>query len=32
MVDRPGKAVAYHPLEAEQEAVAAQLVQQVKQR
>lgn len=32
MADRPGRAVAYHPLEAEQQAVAAQLVQQVQQR
>jgi hypothetical protein len=32
MTDQPGKAVAYHPLEAEQRAVADQLVAQVKQR
>lgn len=32
MNDQPGKAVAYHPLEAEQRAVADQLVAQVKQR
>jgi len=32
MTDKPGKAVAYHPLEAEQRAVAEQLVTEVKER
>lgn len=32
MKDKPGKAVAYHPLEAEQQAVAAELVSLVEQR
>ena len=32
MTDRPGNAVAYHPLEAEQRAVADQLVTAVKER
>ena len=31
MTDEPGKAVGYHPLEAEQEAVATELVRQVRE-